>query len=449
MNTRLVKLAEQFRSSLWPVPAVSTIAAAVLALAVTELDRLAGVADRQIPWTFHGGAESARVILSTIAGSMITVAGTVYSITIVVLTLASIQFAPRVVRGFMRDRVNQVVLGFFVATFTYCLLVLGSVRGTDQEVFVPALAVTGGLLLALASLGMLIYFIDHIFHALQVSSIIASIALETEQQIELLYPELWRADAAYAELQPPQLPAVEDWMPINAKRSGYLQYVDYDGLMRLVTRERLLLKEERTVGAFITAGAPLAFVSPPVKISPRLEEAINSAFVLGTNPTMQQDVAFGIRQIVDIALKAISPAVNDPTTAMNCIDHLGAILTKLAGRSMHETHRSDGADQDRLFLNKRNFHDLVRLAFDQIRHYGAGDHIVVLRLLDALMQISLAAEDASYRKALLDYVERIAATAEHQIGDPFEKQVVQVRVLDALALLQEPTSSANASTTRS
>ena len=240
MKTRTAKLAERLRSSLWVVPAACTLVAALLAFVLVELDRRAGNGSLSLPGAFQGGAESARAVLSTIAGSMITVAGTIYSITIVVLTLASVQFAPRVLRSFIRDRSNQLVLGFFVATFTYCLLVLGSVRSAGETEFVPATAVAGGVALALASLGMLIYFIDHIFHGIQVSSIIATVTRETVQQINEIYPDMWHETGSppAAETPPPH----EDWGPVPATHSGYLhdsvQHAKHDdGVSRPVVPE--------------------------------------------------------------------------------------------------------------------------------------------------------------------------------------------------------------------
>ena len=177
MKTLRIKLAERLRTNLWVVPGLCTVFAALLASVLIEADRRSGSAGGSapaLPWAFNGGAESARAVLSTIAGSMITVAVTVYSLTIVVLTLASVQFAPRVLGSFMRDRTNQLVLGFFVGTFTYCLLVLRAIRGSTQDDFVPGSAVTGGLILALFRVAMLIYLIDHIFPSLHVSDIIAT-----------------------------------------------------------------------------------------------------------------------------------------------------------------------------------------------------------------------------------------------------------------------------------
>ncbi len=359
---------------------------------------------------------------------MITVAGTIYSITIVALTLASVQFAPRVLGSFMRDRTNQLVLGFFVATFTYCLLVLRSVGGGGDAAFVPGTAVAAGVLLALISLGMLIYFIDHIFHSIQASSLIATVAAQTLEQINAIYPDPWREGLAPAGVA--DLPGAE-WTPVPAARSGYLQYVDTDLLLKVTTRADVVVREERAVGAFVIAHAPLASISPASKLTSELKAQVNEAFMLGTNPTMQQDIAYGIRQIVDIAIKAISPAVNDPTTALNCIDHIGVILTTLATRLMPDLDRSDANGNLRIIIRERTFHDLARLAFDQIRHFGASDPVIVIRMLDTITQVAHVTRCPEYRDALCEQVEHIAHAAEQKLSDDYELKVVRARVVTA------------------
>jgi uncharacterized membrane protein len=421
MRAYSTQVAERLRTSLWLVPSICTLVAAVLAFVLIEIDRWTGSRALALPGTFAGGAESARAVLSTIAGSMITVAGTVYSLTIVVLTLASIQFAPRILGTFMRDRTNQVVLGFFVATFTYCLLVLRAIRGGPPDEFVPGLAVTGGLVLTFVSLGMLIYFIDHIFHGIQVSSILAQVAADTEAQIHHLYPAAWQPGVP----APPALSLPQTWAPVLAPRSGYLQFVDYDALLALAVRADLVLCQEHPTGAFVAARTPLLFVAPPDRATPSLQAAIGTAFAVGTRPTMQQDVAFGLRQIVDIALKAISPAVNDPTTALNCLDHLGAILVCLADRQIPTGMRRDAQGRVRLVVHERDFPTYVRLAFDQIRHYGGSDHVIMLHMLDIIAQVAIATQNPAACHALEVYAERIAATAARRLDDPDEAAAVR------------------------
>lgn len=424
MQARLAKINEKFRSSLWPLPAALTILISGIAFALIEFDRHTNNAETQLPWTFQGGAESARAVLSTIAGSMITVAGTTYSIVIVALVLASTQFAPRVLRGFMRDRRNQVILGFFIATFTYCLLVLRAVRGTTNDEFVPGTAVTGGVLLALISLGMLIYFIDYISHNIQVSSIIATIAQETVQQIQRLYPTAWsEATDTYTAPQPGEAA----WAAIAANTSGYMEFIDYDELAARMIRGDMVLRVERVVGDFIIAGTPLAYVAPAAKHSAELQAQINDAFALGRNRTMQQDIAFGIRQIVDIALKAISPAVNDPTTAVNCIDYLGVILITLAGRSFPALNRTDAQGNIRIIARELVFQDFVDLAFDQIRHFGGSDPAISVRLLDTIAQMAAVTRSPAHRETLARHVEQLAVAIEQKMN-PYEADALAERL---------------------
>ena len=443
MKTNVAKVIEQARSSLWVLPLAITLAAALLAFALVELDRQERPADellRLLPWVFEGGAESARAVLTTIAGSMITLAGTVYSITIVALTLASMQFAPRVLRGFMRDRGNQVVLGFFVATFTYCLLVLRTVRSEEGVEFVPGRAVAGGLVLALVSLGMLIYFIDHIFHGIQASSIINNVTNETIAQINHLYPDTWTEDIPQAGPLPGQ-PAQrgetpDSWTPVPAGRSGYLQYIDYEALFSLAVQADAVIKQEHPNGSFVIEGGPLVYISPASRLTPTLGKQINGAFALGDHPTMQQDVAYGIRRLVDIALKAISPAVNDPTTALNCIDYLGSVLATLGNRKLPELDRADSTGQVRLIVSERTFHDYVRLALDQIRHYGAADPLIGIRLLDTIGNTAQVIRNPANREVLCEHIQKIVSGAERTIADPNEREVVKRHAAAALAKVQ-------------
>jgi uncharacterized membrane protein len=414
MKARLAKISEKLHSSLWLLPAVLTMIISGIAFALIEFDRRTSTAEAQLPWTFQGGAESARAVLSTIAGSMITVAGTTYSIVIVALVLASTQFAPRVLRGFMRDRKNQVILGFFIATFTYCLLVLRAVRGLQDDQFVPGTAITGGVLLALISLGMLIYFIDYISHNIQVSSIIATIARETVHQIRQLYPQEWsEEDSAYAARHTVNT----TWTPVLSNTSGYLEFVDYDELLARMARHDRILRVERVVGDFIIAGTPLAFVAPAGPVSAALQAEINDAFALGRNRTMQQDIAFGIRQIVDIALKALSPGINDPTTAVNCIDYLGVVLITLAGRAFPALDRTDPQGHIRILAREMIFQDFVDLAFDQIRYFGAKDPAISARLLDTIAQMAAVTRGPAHREVLAGHVERLALAIEREM-DP-------------------------------
>ncbi len=434
MNARLIKLGERIRSNLWLIPALCSGLAAVLASVLIAVEQAGDRLTFLRPWVFTGGAESARTLLSTIAGSMITVAGTLYSITFVVLVLASQQFSPRVLRGFMRDRTNQIVLGFFVATFTYCLLVLRAIRSPDEGGFVPHTAVTVGMVLALISLGMLIYFIDHLSHGIHVSSLLTNIAKETIDQIDRLYPQPWAGTSPGVGSEP-RAPAGGAWDAIRSAHSGYLQYIDYPALLGVATQHDLVVRVDHRIGDFIIAGTPLCVIAPAERPRHAIVPAINAAVALGTSPTLQEDIGYGVRQIVDVALKAISPAVNDPTTALNCIDQLGVILLTLANREMPGRDLKDARGIRRVIVRERTYAELARLAVAQITHYGASDPVIVLRLAQVLAQVAAASANPACRRALHTQLERIARAARRSIQDADELKVVETHLRAVQELL--------------
>ena len=400
---RIREWAERIRHSLWFIPGLAVLAAAAAALGMLALSEALGQADADFPIVFSAGPDGARATLQAIAGSVITVAGVVFSITIVALQLTSTQFSPRVLRNFLRDRPNQLVLGTFMGTFTYCLLVLRTIRSEDElrgDAFVPNLAITGALLLAFLSLAMLIYFIHHISVRIQVTSIVGSVARDTLDTI--------RHVAAWSEPQPKRgwlpMPAVASAPPppsgaipasaapsgaamLHARESGNLQLVDLAGLVAHAResggRYRLLVAP----GAWVQDRAAVASFAPADRAAvdvERHERELHEALAVADERSSQQDVAFGIQQLVDIGIKALSPSVNDPTTAMACIDRLVEVLI---AAGLEDDPPRGFADLDgalRLEVPFPGFDELVPLAFDQVRHYGATTPAVVIHLARGL-----------------------------------------------------------------
>ena len=374
------------KDGLWFVPTICTTLAVGLALGLVRLDQelLLGQGASTFWWLFGGGAEGTRGVLTAIAGTMITVTGVVFSVTIVALQLASSQFTPRVLRRFTGDRGNQVVLGVFIATFTYALLVLRSVRSTgqDDEAFVPVIAATVAIVLVLVSVGLLIYFIHHAARSIQAPMLIDRAARETLGLIRERFP----ADVG----RPAEPPRPEPYLPsgpssvVRAKQGGYLQAVDEDGLFDLAERRTLAIRVEPVIGEFVLPGAVMASVWAPAGVEDDLEQAIRRALVLGPERTLQSDVEFGLRHIADIGIKALSPGINDPTTALICVDRLSEALVVLAERSQPRTARTGDDGCVRLALRGPSFAHLVDVAFAQIRHYGAGDAIVGEHLVAVL-----------------------------------------------------------------
>jgi len=421
----LAKLAHWWqdkRSSFWFVPALIVLDAVVLAVVLITVDATAElqVVERW-PLLFGAGAAGARGLLTAVAGSMITVAGVVFSITLVALSLTSSQYTSRVIRNFMRDRSTQSVLGVFVGIFAYCLVVLRTIRGGDEAAFVPALAVLGGLILAFVGIAYLMYFIHHISMSIQASSIVAATARETIAAVDRLFPEELGEDGEEA-VQGRLAASLEDgpWSSVPANKTGYIETLDAGALQALARKHDATLRMERGIGEFVVEGAPLASMAGPGGPDDETTVALNAVYVVGRHRTVEQDAAFGIRQIVDIALKALSPGINDATTAVMCVDYLAAILVRLAGRRIATVPGPDG-EELRVIARGPSFESLLDESFDQIRQNAAGNVAVLSRLLGTLQTVASLTTSPSRRHALCEHMQWIADLAERTIVAPHDR----------------------------
>jgi uncharacterized membrane protein len=417
---------DDLRDSLWLIPAVATAIAVALAFLMVRLDRsLIAGGQTGADWLFGAGASGAREVLSAIAGTMITVTGVVFSITIVALQLASSQFTPRVLRTFTGDRGNQIVLGVFIATFTYALLVLRTVRegaGDQAEPFVPAASVSMAIVLAVVSIGFLIYYISHAANSIRASVIIDRAAHDIMGLIDQLFPdEIGRP--APTPSTAPEAPSVPATL-VRADGAGYLQAIDADALFDLAEKRAFLVRVEPLIGEFVLPGAPLAAVWPAATLPPPVERAIRAALVLGPERTLQSDVEYGLRQLADIAIKALSPAVNDPTTAIICIDRLAEALTRLAARARPQETRTGKDGRLHLILHGPPFARLVSVAFGQIRHYGAGDAVVAAHLATTLGRMAELVP-AERRPPLRREARLVAESARGEIAIPEDLERVE------------------------
>ena len=420
MNAWLQNHWERLHSSFWFLPSLMALAAGALALGAVAVDRI--VSDRwlhALGWVYSGGAEGASLVLSTIAGSMITIAGVVFSMTLVALSLASSQLGPRLLRNFMRDTANQVVIGTFVATFVYCLLVLRTIRRADETAFVPHLAVTCGVLLALVSLAVLIYFIHHVAVSIQADEVVARVARELFEGIERLFPtEIGRAGepafpASAGVGVPPGFDDAAEGVP--ADEDGYLQLVDAHALMALAVEGDVRVRLQVRPGSYVIRGQTLALVSPAGRRDNALLKRLGAAFVLGNQRTSAQDVEFAILQLVEIAVRALSPGINDPFTAMTCIDRLASALCRLARREMPAALRRDEAGVPRVLAPAIGFADLVDASLNQIRRHARGNAAVTLRLLEGIAAVAGAVQTAQDRSVLRRHAQMIFDGA----GDAF------------------------------
>ena len=401
MSTQIKKYWESFRSSFWFTPTVMAAFSAAIAFGAVFLDR-------RLPDSWHagglgygGGPEGARAVLSVIASSMITVAGVVFSITIVALTLASSQFGPRLLRNFMRDTSNQFVLGTFIATYLYCLLVMRTVRGLDDHQFVPHVAVTIGVLLGIASLGVLIYFIHHVAISIQASFIVGNVGEELRAAIDRLFPaELGKGKEEVEHVHDTtsryQHGAAK--ARVSAQHSGYLQAIDNDGLLQLAREQDLVVRIGRRPGSFVIKGDELAHVKSSDQSNETIAQRVSEMFIIGRTRNSSQDVEFIVSQLVEVALRALSPGINDPFTAISCIDWLAAGLSEMAGRALPSERRCDSDGKVRIIAESVKFESLADLAFNQIRQAGQQHPAISIRLLYTIGSIA----ERTHRVADLD-----------------------------------------------
>jgi uncharacterized membrane protein len=411
---RLRDLLRNVRDSFWFVPSVALVGGVLLAVGLVEVDvRVNARLAADWPRLFGVGAEGARGTLAAIAGSMITVAGVVFSVTIVALSLAASAYSPRVLRNFMHDRPTQITFGVFVAVFVYCLVALRTVRAADggDPEFVPSLAVLGALVLAVLAVWVLVYFIHHVAVIIQVSTILERIATETAGAIDRLFPEeLGESveDAAEEFVPAP----VRVWRALPARRTGYVVAVDADALAEFARHRGAVLRMDLGVGEFAIASQPLASLAGGDGDPAEDARALDRLYSIAAERSIDQDAGFGIQQIVDIAARALSPGINDPGTATMCIDHLTALLVRLARRRTPSRLR---AAEGRLHVIAKgaSFENLAEAAFEPLARYAAGKIEVLTNLERAARTIERAAPPPRrlVMRPCLDAIERARRSA--------------------------------------
>ena len=358
-----------------------------------------------------------------------------FSITIVALTLASTQFGPRMLRNFVRDRGTQVTLGTFVATFVYAVLALGSISHGSRGDFVPHLSITIALGLLLAASGVLIYFIHHIAKTIQLPQVIASIAGDLSVAIDAEVASsngvvgAAETGPSVAELQ---TRLEEDGAAIPAAKSGYLQFVSYGDLIDIATRSDGVIRLLYRPGHFVVEGLPLAAVWPPAA-APGVARRLEQAHVTGPHRTLTQDLAFAIDQLVEIAIRALSPAVNDTFTAITCIDWLADGLCKIAARWNPRVVHRDGRGQVRVLAAEVRYERFVERAFDKVRQAGRGMPAVLIRQLDGLARIVRYTSHDEHRVALLAQAHMILRASEESVPEPGDRADVRRRYDTVLA----------------
>ncbi len=381
---------EQLHASYWFIPMLLMILAACLAFGTLAPDaRIRGKVLQEQGWIYSGGPEGARAVLATIAGSIITVAGTTFSITIAVLSMASGQFGPRLLRNFMRDRGSQTVLGAFVATFLYCLLVLRTVRGTNNDTYVPHLSVTIGTVLSVVCLAALIYFIHHTAESIQVTNIIEIVGEDLDDILIRQFP----TDPVSA-----RIPTSYDKPSsvVVATKLGYIQDIDQQKLLKTAFCDGSLFRLLVRPGDYVVPGTHLVQIWGKCPS----DAVISRAFALGRQRTPGEDAEFAFLQLVEIAVRALSPGINDPFTAIMCIDRISAGLCLLADRAESFSELADTAGDVRVILNPYSRAHLAHSALAQIVHNGKSTPAIVARLQRQIDVVLDRTREGDFRAAL-------------------------------------------------
>lgn len=416
----------ELKATFWFIPVIIIMISIVLSIGLVYLDGLVDVSRVGLGrFFFVSSSDSARSILSTISGAMMGVAGTVFSITLVALTLASSQFGPRLIKNFMYDRLNQVVLGAYISTYLYCLLVLNAVQDANDYTFIPSISILVAILATIANIILLIIFIHQISVSLQADKVISNISGYISEQIETQFPEkveetdledddnidVFAATAVYHKR-----------IALKSRKSGYLQYIERDALLEVLSKNNSLLKLHHRPGGHLVKGEELGLLYTNAELEKENIDRIFKQFEIGNIKTAQQDLEFSIHQMVEIAVRALSTGINDPFTAITCIDNLTAALSYLAQAKFPSKYLFDENENLRIVANTYEFEGILDAAFNQIRQFSGESPAVIIRLMEGLTTISKFTKNDAHKKAVIRHAQMVLNIGEQTIKEDNDLQ---------------------------
>ena len=410
----------ELKASFWFIPVLLIFISIPTALGFVYLDStIESSQEGLLRFLIVKNPDSARSILSTISGAMIGVAGTVFSVTLVALTLASSQFGPRLIKNFMSVKLNQVVLGAYVSTYLYCLLILNSVRESESSPFIPSVSILFAILIAVVNIILLISFIHQIAISIQADKVISDIHEFISSQVKSLFPEKLGEELELEnELHPDKAKSkFKNKTGINATKSGYLQYIDSEALLAMMISNNSLLDLKIKPGDFIVKGAEIGNLYQNNEMNKEISNELHNQFIIGKTRTSQQDFEFSIHQMVEIAARALSPGVNDPYTAIACIDNLTATMSYLALVRFPSKYRFDDEKNLRVIANTLSFEGVLDAAFNQIRQFSAGSPAVTIRLMEALITIRQFTKGGRNEKAILRHVKMVTNLGKQSMSE--------------------------------
>lgn len=434
MRMKLFYLLFRMLSGFWFLPGAIILFAVFAAFAAVQVDTLGQSFLSSAPWLLHLSPEGARSLLSTIAGSTITIASLVFSLTLVTLTIASSQLGPRLLMNFMQDKPTQIVLGVFLGAFCYTLLVLQAVDTSRELYFVPQLSITLALLITAANFAFLIYFIHHVGDSIQADSVIAQVAVGLTNAIEQEYSQVEPQEQA----SPPDHDALSrEGAPVCSNAMGYIQAIDFGALVKIAVQSDLTILLPKRAGHFVAMGEALAYLTPASRLDDELQARINDQIVIGGKRTMAQDLEFSVHALVDIGLRALSPGINDPHTANSVIDYLSGALTIAARRHAPLPVYCDGDKQVRIVTNPTSFAGLVASAFDQIRQAAAGQLGVQIQLVKGATRIARAITRRAQCPVIAKQVTALKQAADAQTLQPCDAADLEEVIAEFEAVLSQ------------
>nr|WP_249420514.1 DUF2254 domain-containing protein [Rhabdothermincola salaria] len=388
---------ERIRASLFFIPMLGVVVAVIVASMAIAFDSRIDQDGSDLPLGFTSTVDSARALLGTVAGATITFAAIAFSVSLLIIQQASSQYSPRVVRTLFRDPFNKRVMGLVVGTFTYCLLILRSVRSSLEQggdPVIPNLSVAIGVTFGIITILAIVAFIDHSAHSMDISTILEDVE---DQAITQIRREWQTPDTATTPTPPPPRPS-DPVHVVRFDRSGWVQQIDLDKAIGSIPTGQTMWVETYP-GRYAIEGTPIGDLSSVPDDADAFEREVLAAIRIGDTRTMQQDVSFGLRQLADIALKALSPSINDPTTAQDAIFHSAAVLAELLRREPPSSVRSNGDGTRVVLVHQPTHDDLIRLAFDEVRQTAASMPEVCIYLLEALELLTEAIDDSKTDRA--------------------------------------------------
>ncbi len=444
MRVRLLKLIQDIRGSYWFVPSIMVLLAIILAFVTDRLDSHFNTDFlTSIPLFYHSGPEGTRAVLSTIATAMIGVAGVTFSMTLVSVSFAASNIGPRLIGNFMRDTGNQVTLGTFISTFVYCLLILRTVTGTSDDIstaHIPNISLLVALGMSLLSVGNLIYFIHHIPESINVARIANLVGNDLQAAITELFPDdigKEKDSNAAAKRQLGAKYRVES-KAIAAPATGYIQVVDDEALLSAAQAHDLIIRIEYRPGDFVATNSILLYAHPTARVDDAVADQLTSCFVFGVKRTATQNAMFLIDQLVEIMMRALSPGVNDPFTAVGCFDWLQPVLMTIVSREMPEPCRYDEDGNLRVAVHPVSVERFASAVFDQPLQYVASDRIAALRMMQLLAELIAICKKPEHTRLFLAHALKLSEAGQQCLPVVSDQETLATRYRQTLRLAEDP-----------